>query len=135
MTTQWPDVEGALVDYLKTHVTSNAFLGIPNGVWKAPDKFPLITVQRVGGGQDPSEVPLDLALMQIDVWGRGRDKAGCWNVVATVRDVLATIRGHTLLRSDVVAYGAEVNNVVYAPDAADGRPRYVITTQVVARAA
>lgn len=140
--TAWPDVEGAMKDYLKTQVTGanqHVFLGVPNGVWEAPNMFPLLTVQRVGGGQDAGEAPIDLALIQIDVWGKlpteGAGKSQCWAVVGEVRDVLDAIRGATLIRSDVWAHGAIVNNISYAPDAADGRPRYVITTQVVATAA
>lgn len=132
----WPDVEGAMKDYLATNVASakGVYLGVPEGALNNPSMFPMIVVQRVGGGQDPSEALIDRPLIQLMVIGKGRDNAGCWNCASETRDVLAAIRGNTTLRTDVVAYGAEVESVLYTPDV-DGRPRYAITTQVVAIAA
>lgn len=135
----WPDVEGAMKEYLSTHVASarGVWIGVPEGALDdgADTKmFPMITVQRVGGGQDPSEAEVDLALIQLTVIGRMRGAQGCWNCTAELRSVLAAIRGNTALRSDVVAYGAEVNSVVFAADA-DGRPRYAVTTLVTAASA
>lgn len=134
----WPDVEGAMKDYLATNVASakGVYLGVPEGALddSADTKmFPMITVQRVGGGQDPSEADVDLALIQLMVIGRKRGAQGCWDCTAETRSVLAAIRGNTTLRADVVAYGAEVSSVLYTPDV-DGRPRYAITTEVVAAA-
>jgi len=125
-------------EYLATNVASakGVYLGVPEGALDPANSkmFPMLVVQRVGGGQDPSEALIDLALVQITVIGKGRDSKGCYDVTADTRDALAAIRGNTALRSDVVAWGAEVNNVSYSPDV-DGRPRYVILTQVTAAAA
>jgi hypothetical protein len=131
----WPDVEGAVKDYLVSEVASarGAYYAVPVGALGTPSMFPMLIVQRVGGGQDPSEAPVDLALMQITVIGRERDKEGCWNTTSETRDALAAIRGNTPIRSDVMAYGAEVESVVYSPDT-DGRPRYVVTAMVTASA-
>jgi len=132
----WPDVEGAMKSYLATHVASakGVYLGIPEGALDNDALFPMIVVQRVGGGQDPSEAEIDLALIQLMIVGKKRGSQSCWDCTAETRSVLAAIRGNTTLRSDVVAYGAEDNNVTYAPDV-DGRARYAITTQVAAVAA
>jgi hypothetical protein len=110
------------------------YLGVPEGALDNPSMFPMLVIQRVGGGQDPSEALLDRALMQVMVIGKGRDSKGCWDCASDTRDALVAIRGNTALRSNVVAWGAEVNNVTYAPDV-DGRPRYAITALVTAAAA
>ncbi len=133
--TEWPDVEGGMLTYLKSKLTlpKGVYLGIPVGAGKSPNMFPLVTIQRVGGGDDPSEAPIDRALMQFNVWGTSdRDKARCWNCVAELRGVLSEITGATSLDANVVAFGASVNNIVYAPDGVDGRPRYVVTALVTA---
>lgn len=132
----WPDVEGGVRDYLRADsavsalVGTRVFFGVPKQA-----KFPLITVRRIGGPQDPSEAPLDLPLVQIDVWGEGNNKAQAHAVCAAVRDALDAIRSATSLNAGVVAYGANVENVTWFPDPADDRPRYVLTAQVTARAA
>jgi hypothetical protein len=131
----WPDVEGSIETYLKAHVplvSNRVYFGIPVGADKAAKLWPLITVTRIGGGQDSSEAPIDLALIQIDVWGSLRKKQETWAVVAQVRSVLEGVRGNTALDGTVTAFGAEVVSVAFLPDPASDRPRYVITTQVVA---
>jgi hypothetical protein len=109
------------------------FFGIPEGATDAT--FPLVTVARVGGGQDPSEAPLDLALIDVSVWGRLRDKAGATEVLNAVRSRLEEIRGRTTLATGVDAFGAEVVGVVWLPDADNARPRYSVTAEVTAMAA
>lgn len=131
----WPDVEGAMKDYLTAEVPSakKVFFEVPAGALGTPTMFPMLLVQRVGGGQDPSEAPIDLALLQITVIGVPHGKESCWITTSETRDALAAIRGNMLLRSDVMAYGAEVESVLYSPDT-DGRPRYVVTASVTASA-
>lgn len=132
----WPDPEGGLRDYLRANagvvalVVQRVFFGIPdNPVW------PLITVSRVGGGDDLSEAPIDVALLQVDCWADGRNKAQAHAVASAVRDALAAIRGAVAVNGTTVLYGAVVESVLFAPDPADARPRYAITAQVTARAA
>lgn len=130
-----PDVEGAVRDALRADddvtalVDERVFFGVPsNPTW------PLITVQRVGGGDDPGEAPIDLALVQIDCWGAERNKAQAWAVAAAVRAWAQSVRRATALTEEVTAYAVTVESVLWAPDPTD-RPRYSITALVMARSA
>lgn len=133
------DVEGAVRDHLRAaaidDLGSRVYFGVPDG----EPTFPLATVQRVGGGDDPGEAPIDLALIQITVWGRQdarghTDKAQARAVADDVRTVLHNLRRGTALTEDVIAYGAAVESDLWAPDPTD-RGRYVITALITARAA
>lgn len=134
----WPDVEGALRTYLRNDtglaalVDRRVFFGVPQD----PTRFPLVTIQRIGGGQDPSaDVPIDLAVVQVDAWGNPRRKDEAYGVMAAIRTALEAIRGRTQLDTGVTAFGAEVETVLFAPDPADDRPRYSATVLVTAIAA
>jgi hypothetical protein len=72
------------------------FFGVPKGATEAT--FPLVTVSRVGGGDDFSEVPIDIALVQIDCWGGIDDsgngkKAEAVSLLNAVRNACLAIRG------------------------------------------
>lgn len=136
----YPDVEGGVKAWLRARpeVTSTAVgtRTFVNGVPRSPT-YPLITVQRVGGGDDPSDAPVDLALVQIDVWGAFDDSglpklAEATAVVNGVRDALDVINTRTTLSSGVDCFGATVAGVVRMFDPADGRLRYSITAEVTA---
>jgi hypothetical protein len=129
------DVEGGIRDHLRADagvsaiVGTRVLFGVPSNA-----EFPLVTVQRVGGGDDPSEAPIDLALVQIDCWGAERNKSQARALADAVREWARSIRRATDLNEEVTAYGAVVESDLWAPDATD-RPRYSITAQVMARAA
>lgn len=132
----FPDVEGGVRDFLRTAGVCGArgYFGVPDGT----PTYPLFTVQRVGGGDDTSEAPLDQALIQIDVWGRRdaaghTDKAEARAEANAVRTALQGIRGATALNATTIAYGAAVEADLWAPDPTD-RGRYSITALVTARA-
>lgn len=139
MTVEWPDIEGGLRDYLRAHgdvvaaVGTRIFFGVPD-----TPTFPLVTVQRVGGGDDLSEAPIDQALVQFDVWGEldanghGK-KADADTVRRAVRQALHDIRGATALNASTVAYGATVTDDRWLPDPNNDRPRYSVTALVTAR--
>ena len=129
-----PDVEGGIRDALRADtgmdalVDGRVFFGVPeNATW------PLVTVQRVGGGDDPGEAPIDLALVQIDCWGAMRNKSQAWAAAAAVRSWAQSVRRATALNTEVTAYSVTVESVLWAPDPAD-RPRYSVTALVMARA-
>ena len=135
----FPDVEGALRDYLLADAGVAAL--VSGGFFAIPDTptFPLFVVSRVGGGDDTSEAVLDRALIQIDVWGPSRvekrgGKASTTAATLAIRRVLRAIRGATRLNSGVTAYGAEVVSVITPWDQHENRPRYAITVDVLARA-
>lgn len=138
----WPDPEGLVQAHLKsdTAVTAIAgfrvFFGIPR---KADEStFPLVTVARVGGAQDRSEVPLDVALVQVDCWGsldaKGNGlKRDCLTLVNTVRASLEAMGTVTPIAGHQV--GVNVESVLWLPDPDNARPRYSITAEVAAIAA
>lgn len=129
------DIEGAVRDHLRADtgvsalVAQRVYFGVPSS-----PTWPLITVQRIGGGDDPGEAPIDLPLVQIDCWGAERNLTQARAVADAVRAWASAIRRATALNTEVVAYGVEVVGDVRSPDATD-RPRYVLTTSVMARAA
>lgn len=130
-----PDVEGGIRQWLRddTALTSlisrRVFFGVP----KDPT-FPLVTVARVGGGDDDSEAPIDRCALRINVWGAKGDsaKAGCFAVKNAVRAALYRLRGRTTVTTGVDVFGASVNADLWAPDPADDRARYTLTVLVTA---
>lgn len=135
----WPDPEGIVRDALKldsgvTAIAGNrVFFGIPRRAVEAT--FPLVTVARVGGGADRSEVPLDVALVQIDCWGSLNTagdglKASCTALVNAVRSSLEAMG--TVARIAGVELGVNVESVLWLPDPENARPRYSITAEVAA---
>jgi hypothetical protein len=138
----WPDIEGALRTYLRadpglaTLISSRVYFAIP------PDsagKFPCIKITRVGGGQDPSQAPLDLALIQFDVYGKTSNEEGGGRgpttlVLNALRKALSTIQGATALDDKVMAWDADVRAVFFSSLPADDRPRFIVTVSVPARA-
>lgn len=101
--------------------------------------FPYIQVTRIGGPEDGSDAPMDLALIQIDIYGRVRQLDEANTVRRGVRQALSAL--------DETAYtatgkgrllGAVVRDERRFPTAnqqdAGGvigeRPRYIITALV-----
>ena len=137
----YPDVEGGVRTWLRAQSTITAlvgqrvFFGGPKGATEAD--FPMIVVQRIGGGNDMSDAPVDDALVQIDCWGKldasGNGlKAGATALVNTVRSALDDIRTRTQLAPGVDAFGINVDSVIWAPDPSNDRPRYIVTAEVTA---
>lgn len=127
------DIEGAIRTALRADsgvsaiVAQRVHFGVPtNPTW------PLVTVQRVGGGDDPSEAPIDLPLVQIDCWGAERNKAQARALADAVRAWCRTIRTATDLDTITTVYGVNVDSDIWTPDATD-RPRYSITCSVMCR--
>lgn len=139
---QFPDVEGALVTWLKTQTTlttalggQRIFFGVPKGATEAT--FPLVTVQLVGTVPDPSDAPIDRALIQLDVWGSigasgNGKKAEATALVNTVRALLHSIHQPTPMGTSVTVFGCNVESVAWLPDPPSDRPRYVVTAEVTA---
>lgn len=131
---------------MKTYLTADVDVAaVVNGrvyfVIPAEPEFPLITVRRVGGGEEPlGDAPVDNAVIAFDCWGNVRDKASAYAAKAAVRRALFKIRTRTVLRAPGVgvegvdAFGATVNGDVWVPDPANDRSRYVITAVVMAMA-
>jgi hypothetical protein len=141
----WPDVEGAVVAHLKgvtavsALVGQRVFFGVPKKATES--SYPLVVVSRVGGGPEQgTDAPVDVALLQLDVWagidasGNGK-KAEAWGVVNAVVDALEDIRRRTVVGSTVALFGAHVESVLWLPDPDNDRPRYVVTAEVTAMSA
>lgn len=138
-----PDVEGGVKTYLRafaplqTLIGQRVFLQVPGPTNGTEPTFPLVTVQRVGGGLDTGEAPIDQALLQVDVWGR-LDTNGhpMWaelmGVVNAVRSALTVPIGRTAASNSVDIFGAQESGLVRLVDQANGRPRYSLTVQVSA---
>lgn len=132
----WPDVEGLLRTHLRADtgvaaiVGARVFFGVPKGATEAT--FPLVVVQRVGGGADHSEAPLDVALMQVDCWGSIANgnglKAPCTALVNSVRAALEAVGTD----STAALKGANVESVLWLPQVDNDRPRYAVTAVVSA---
>jgi hypothetical protein len=94
-----------------------------------------IVVQRVGGGDDTSDAPLDQALVQIDCW-HGTSYNTASNVKNKVRALLKELRTKALSTGGgaTTGYGATVLAEVFSPDPQDNSPRFILTVAVTARA-
>ncbi len=136
------DVEGALKEYLRTDVDVLASPAGARTYLALPDSptFPCVTLIRIAGGEDTGEAPVDLALVQIDVWGRVKRLSEANEVRTAVRKALSKVRQRTPVAGKAVLWGATVRDdrrfpVPQAQDS-DGaigeRPRYVLTVQVTA---
>lgn len=136
----YPDVEGAVRALLRANtgvaalVSTRVFFGVPRNAEEVD--YPLVTVSRVGGGQAPGPTPLDVALIQVDVWGKflasgPGDKAGATAVLNAVRSALDVTQSVTPLTGHQIL-GAESGTVIWLPDPDTDRPRYTLTAEVSA---
>lgn len=140
----FPDVEGGMVAYLKTLPAVTVLLGNTGAVYFGvptdadEDDYPLVTVVRVGGGQETGqEAPVDVSLVQLDVWGKLRMKRECWLVTAQVAKAVTLIGDTgvpTQLTAGVLGFGGEVESSLFLPDPGTLRPRYVLTATITALA-
>lgn len=135
----WPDVEGGMRTWLRAQTGVSALVGarVFFGIPKKNPTFPLVTVQRIGGGQDGSDAPLDLALLQIDCWGEidasgNGVKSTATALVNAVRTALEAVGTDTQLTTGVTAHGVNVESVLWLPDPDNDRPRYSVTAEVAA---
>lgn len=134
MSEQYPaDVEGACRAYLRAQTDVQAAFGtrIFFGV-DDPSTYPVCTVQRIGGGPDggTAEGLADVALMQFDVWGGVRDKAGTWTAAQLIIAAVQRLQRYTGF-AGVILHGANVTSYTFLSDR-DERARYSITAQVFA---
>lgn len=137
----WPDVEAGVRAFLRADTGVQAlaaqrgYFGIP----RQTPTFPLWTVQRVGGGPLPGEeAPVDVALVQVDCWGRlgedGGSKAEAWALATAVASAFSSIRSRTVLITGTSALDATVQALLWAPDPDTDQPRYTMTVEIVALA-
>lgn len=127
-----PDTEGAVKAYLKRpesptfpYVAGRVYMGVDE-----PDP-PYITVVRIGGTIRVGNV--DDALIQVDVYGRDRQRQECWDVTAAVIGALRTLDGEPWTApSGVTIRCSGPESWVFAPDERARAPRYSLTALVTA---
>ncbi len=131
----WPDPEGAVRTNLrgKTPAGNRVFFGVPKGATEA--SWPMIVVQRVGGGADRSDAPVDVCLIQLDCWGTfgasgDGDKAGATALLNSARAALEAMGTDQPIVAGTQLHGANVESVLWLPDPDNDRPRYVVTAEV-----
>ena len=132
----WPDIEGALRDYLRNDADLVPLIN-RRVFFVAPKRavFPMILVTRIGGGQASGEAPMDTALLQLDIIGKKADEAGggkgpVTQVALATQKALSKIRGRTVLVPGVTAFDARIASSFYSPFPGDDRPRQIITTVI-----
>lgn len=123
------DVEGAIRAGLRAAnlagVGQRVFVDAPAGA-----ALPYVTVGLVDAQDDTSTAPLDVALIQLDAWGRTKREAHTLYMALRtwLRDVAP---GSTFAAGTTVKGTRVVPGTTYLPDAADGTPRYLITAEVI----
>lgn len=128
---EWADIEGALRAYLRSDsdiqavVGNRVFFGAPRDSRNA---FPLISITRIGGGEQSSEMPLDMAFIQFDIYGQLADEASGGKMQVSrgaqaLRKSLSKLRGRTEIAPGVLVSDPRVTTVVYSPLPGDDRPR------------
>lgn len=135
---EWPDIEGALREYLRADpdiqavVGTRVFFGIPRN---SEGVFPCIMITRIGGGQTSGEAPLDQPLMQFDIYGKKSEESGggrlaCTQAALALRKALSKMKGRTRLNATVVAWDPRVSSQVFSPLPGDDRPRVLMTATI-----
>lgn len=133
MSERWPDVENGLRLWLRGHaevgplVGGLVFFGVPAQV---PDRF--LTVSMVGGGPLPGEAPVVQAAVRVHCWATTKKDAADQALA-----VLAALEAldNELLGDGVHGYGASGVSMVWQPSPETGRPRYIVSSDITARAA
>lgn len=133
-TKTFPDTEGAVRTWLKTKteitskVGTRVFFGYPEGT----PATPLIVLARVGGAPQRSEAPVDVALLQFDCWGTGRNKAQATDVMLALVGVLESMQAGVTLDSTTRGFGSAVESSPWLPEPTSDQARYVVTAVVTA---
>lgn len=129
----YPDAETAVKAWARTLgiVGTRVFLGLP----AKASAYPIVVVQRVGGGPLPGDTPVDGALLQLEVWGRppdqgsrgGQDRATVAAAAHALADQVASLVPGTRMGTAAVSGGAEVTrSPTWSPDPDDRQGRYLL---------
>lgn len=119
-----PDTEEAVRAWIDADGLP-AFFGIPDD---APDLFGVVS--RTGGFT--SEGGVDNADVTVQVWGRTKHAASA--AARRIVERLWALEGEHL-DEQTIGYGSPAASMLWQPAADTGRPRYIVTTTVVTRAA
>jgi hypothetical protein len=129
------DAEGAVRAWARANTAiAAAFTG---GIYFGPPEgsvtFPLVRLQRVGGGPVSGDTPLDDAAISFLVWGSNKAQAAA-AVMVLASEVESFLCG-TAMGSGAVGLGARVTlGPVWSSDPDTDRPRYVLDCSFSIRA-
>lgn len=100
--------------------------------------YPLVTVMRVGGGLViGGQVPIDEALMQLDVYGeKASDRYDVGDLANALATAVESMASGTPMGDDAVGMGAKVQSgPLWRPHPDSHAPRYVLTVEIGIRPA
>lgn len=129
----FPDVEDLVKDWLTNSPVADLvrlpggkaaiFLSMPKG-----SPSPVITLSRVGGGPSPgSDVPVDVARISFNVWGKNRPQTKeIAKMLVSEVDSLALTGGYESAAHGGRLQVAEVVNWIYLPDPVSDTDRYIV---------
>lgn len=130
------DAEGAVRAWARANAaivaafTGGIYFGPPEGT----PTFPLLRVQRVGGGPVAGDTPIDDAAISFLAWGSNKAQVAA-AVMVLASEVESMLCG-TAMGSGAVGLGARVTlGPVWSPDPDTDRPRYVLDASFSIRAA
>jgi hypothetical protein len=129
------DAEGAVRAWARANAAiAAAFTG---GIYFGPPEgtvmFPLVRLQRVGGGPVPGDTPLDDAAISFLVWGSSKAQAAA--AVMVLASEVQSMTCGTAMGSGAVGLGARVTlGPVWSPDPDTDRPRYLLDANFSIRA-
>lgn len=130
------DAEGAVRAWARANTAiAAAFTG---GIYFGPPEgtvtFPLVRLQRIGGGPVPGDTPIDEAVISWLVWGTNKAQAAA--AAMTLVSQIESMLCGTAMGAGAVGLGARVTlGPVFSPDPDTDRPRYIVDSAFVVRAA
>lgn len=126
----FPNAEGLASSVLRAALDCGVYSSIPA---KNP-QYPLVTVKRIGGVPAVRE-RLDMANLQVDVWGNSKKDA--LDIAQQARVVLMGMAGQTY-STPLPGFISDVRDslgLAWLPDQESGRDRYVFGVNVYAHSA
>lgn len=132
----FPNTE-ALASYIVRSASISGLVGVYSSIPKnATDaSFPMVTIQRIGG-VPPVRRALDMANIQVDVWGTSKTTA--FNIAEAARRALHGADGTVYTTGGGAPVDAFVSGVedsmglAWLPDPSTGRDRYVFAVNMYA---
>lgn len=124
-----PDVERALLDYLRGHAAVSALTG--NVATEIHDPYPMLRVVRTGGTYDGRRV--DVASLQVEVWGAPNieSRPALNDLMRAAIRALSDLHGQTVDGVYVSAV-THLTTLQWLPDPQAAQQRYLSTVLITA---
>jgi hypothetical protein len=123
------DIESALVAWLPTDPAASALADdrIYTAIPRQP-VWPLVRLTRIGGAVDSQHAWIDRPNVQIEAWADTR--AGAFDLCQALVDALIVrLPGTRIADLTTVTHTRMAGGVVWSPDPADDRPRYLFDVE------